>query len=322
MHLYPFKIHALAAVVAMVVLSGCAATPMTSQLAASPPLGLPASAELSDVPFFAQTRFFCGPAALTTVLNTTGLKIEPNDLAQSVYTPGREGTLQTEIITGSRRQGRLALPLRTLNDVFANVAQGRPVLILQNLALDIAPQWHYAVVIGYDLPSETVLLRSGTTFRLAMPMKTFEYTWQRSGYWGVVVVGPDGPVPDGTSLSEWLQEAYGLERAGRQLDALTAFNFAAGHWPDASAPLISAANILIKTNRLQNAKTRLQAAVQRHPQNPMALNNLAHVLMRVGELDEAERHALKAVAIGGKTKGVAKQTLMEIRAKKIAVRAS
>jgi hypothetical protein len=320
MQRYRLKLRALAGMltgmVALVVLSGCAATPMTAQLTASPPQGLPASVELSDVPFFAQTRFFCGPAALATVLNTTGLMTEPDSLAESVYTPGREGTLQTEIITGTRRQGRLALPLRNLSDAFVNVAQGRPVLILQNLSLDIAPRWHYAVIVGYDLADETVSLRSGTTFRQVMPMKTFEHTWRRSGYWGVVIVGPDGPVLDNTTISEWLQEAYGLERADHVLDALKAYTFAAKHWPDASAPLISAGNILIETNRLHDAKVQLQAAVQREPENPVALNNLAHVLMRLGELEEAEQNALKAVDAGGDTQVTAQETLLEIRAQK------
>lgn len=320
MQRYRLKIHALAGMltglVALVVLSGCAATPMTAQLTASPPQGLPASAELADVPFFAQTQFFCGPTALAIVLNTTGLKTEPDGLAESVYTPGREGTLQSEIITGTRRQGRLALPLRNLSDAFKNVAQGRPVLILQNLSLDIAPQWHYAVIVGYDLAEETVSLRSGTTFRQVMPMKTFEHTWRRSGYWGVVVVGPDGPIPDNTTQAEWLQESYGLERADHVSDALTAFLFAARHWPNASDPLISASNILIETNRLQDAKELLQDAVHREPENPVALNNLAHVLMRLGELDEAERTALKAVDAGGDTQATAQETLMEIRAQK------
>lgn len=302
--------------VALVVLSGCAATPMTAQLTASPPQGLPASAELTEVPFFAQTRYFCGPAALATVLNTTGLKTAPDGLAESVYTPGREGTLQTEIITGARRQGRLALPLRNLSDAFENVAQGRPVLILQNLSLDIAPRWHYAVMVGYDMAEETVSLRSGTTFRQVMPMKTFEHTWRRSGYWGVVVVGPDGPVPDNTSISEWMLEAYGLERADHVSDALTAFTFAAKQWPNVSAPLISAANILIETNQLQDAKVLLQTAVQREPQNPVALNNLADVLMRLGELEEAERTALEAVDAGGDSQATAQETLLEIRAQK------
>lgn len=306
--------------VALVVLGGCAATPMTSQLTASPPEGLPTSVELTDVPFFPQTQFYCGPAALATVLNETGVRIEPDGLAQSVYTPGREGTLQTEIITGARRQGRLALPLRTLHDVFGTVSEGRPVLVLQNLSLDIAPQWHYAVIVGYDLSDETVTLRSGTTFRRVMTMKTFEHTWRRSGYWGVVVVEPDGPVSGNTSLANWMQEAYGIERAGRMADALTAYTFAARHWPEASAPLISTANILIATNRFPDAKIILQDAVGRDPGSPVALNNLAHVLMRLGELDAAEEAALKAIDAGGDTQDTANETLREIQAVKYSAR--
>ncbi|MEQ9198640.1 MAG: PA2778 family cysteine peptidase [Rhodospirillales bacterium] len=163
----------IALMVALGLLSGCAATPMTEQITASPPPGMPVTYELNHVPFFAQEQYFCGPAALATVLNATGLETEPDSLAQTIYTPGRQGTLQTEILTGARRQGRLALPVRRLSDVFLNVADGRPVLILQNLSLEIVPLWHYAVLVGFDLPGQTVLLRSGTTRRHEMPMETF-----------------------------------------------------------------------------------------------------------------------------------------------------
>lgn len=316
MQLSGYKIRLIAVMVALLALSGCAATPMTKQLTASPPHGLPVFAELVDVPFFAQTQYYCGPAALTTVLNTTGLEVEPGTLAKSIYTPGRQGTLQTEIITGARRQGRLALPVRTMGEAFINIANGLPVLILQNLALDIFPQWHYAVLVGFDLPGETVSLRSGTTRRLVMPMETFEHTWRRSGFWGVVVVRAEGPIPENTSLSAWLQEAFGLERAGNATNALSAFTTASRHWPDAPAPLIAAANILIASDRLPDAAAHLQEALQRQPKDPVALNNLAHVLMLQGKLEEAETTALKAVNYGGITKSTATETLATIRAQK------
>jgi len=317
MQYYGFRVRLLTVIVALLVLGGCAATPMTDQLTASPPQGLQVFADLTDVPFFPQTQYYCGPAALTTVLNATGLETTPDDLAESVYTPGRQGTLQTEILTGARRHGRLALPVRTLSDAFANVSAGRPVLILQNLALEIVPQWHYAVMVGFDLPNETILLRSGATHRQEMPMKTFEHTWRRAGFWGVVMVRPEGPVPENTSLSAWLQEGFGMERAGNATDALTAFTVAARHWPDAPEPLIAAANILIAANDLPLATTNLQDAVQRQPDNPVALNNLAHVLMLQGNLEEAETNALKAIAYRGSTQNTAEETLAAIQVQKL-----
>tara|TARA_R110000787_G_scaffold144231_3_gene258035 strand:- start:5663 stop:6625 length:963 start_codon:yes stop_codon:yes gene_type:complete len=317
---YKLNIRLLAGIAALVMLSGCAATPMTDQLTASPPPGVALSAELVDAPFFAQTQYFCGPAALATALNTTGLATTPDALAASIYTPGRDGTLQSEILTGSRRQGRLALPVRTMRDAFTNISDGRPVLILQNLALELVPQWHYAVLVGYDLAAETVTLRSGTTRRHVTAMTTFEHTWRRAGYWAVVMIKPDGPVPQTTSISDWLNETYGLERAGQEPAALTAFATAAQQWPDAATPLISSANILIGKNRLQDATTDLQEAVRRQPDNAVALNNLAHVLMLRGRLDEAEVYAQKAVEYGGDTQSTATETLAAIQREKFSIK--
>ena len=190
------------------------------------------------------------------------------------------------------------------------------MLILQNLGLDIAPFWHYAVIIGFDIPNETLLLRSGTTRRQTMAMQTFEHTWRRADYWGVVMVKPAGPIPQKTEISEWLNEAYGLERAGQELAALTAYSTAAQHWPGAATPLIFSANILIRKERLLDATIDLRAAVQRDPINPSARNNLAHVLMLQGMLGEAEAHAQKAVEYGAGMQDTATQTLSAIRQKK------
>ena len=48
-------------------------------------------------------------------------------------------------------------------------ASGNPVLVLQNLSLPWVPMWHSAVVICHDLARGEIILRSGTTERLALP---------------------------------------------------------------------------------------------------------------------------------------------------------
>lgn len=298
----------------LIGLSGCAGTPMTDRLVGSPPSGMAERTEIADVPFFAQTEFHCGPAALATALNHTGLETEPGDLAKAIYTPGRKGTLQTEILTGTRRNGRLALPVAGMEDAFDKVAEGYPVLILQNLGLEIAPQWHYAVLVGYDLNAEQVFLRSGTTRRLAMDMDTFEHTWRRANFWGQIIAKPEGPVPDDTEMPDWLSAAVGMQRAGRLQDAETAFRTASTQWTDRAAPEVSLAYLQIRDNRLEDARRTLVAALDKEPGHPVALNNLAHVLMEQGKLQDAEETALKAVEAGGHSADTAKQTLAEIRA--------
>ena len=304
----------IAAVAVSVGFAGCAATPITTNLTASPPSGLPIVAELGDVPFFPQTEYFCGPAALATALNDSGVNVLPDVLAQSIYTPGRQGTLQTEILTGARRQGRLAIPVGGMADAFSEVAKGNPVLLLQNLSLEVMPQWHYAVLVGYDLKAKTVVLRSGETKRLVLEMKTLEHTWRRAEFWGIVVAKPEGPVPTNAGVTKWLEAALGLERVGRLDDALTAYRTATHQWPDETAPLIATANVLIAQGAWADAEGVLVHAYNQDAEDPIILNNLAIVYLERGKCKQAEIMAEAAVAAGGPFLAISNDTLATVRA--------
>lgn len=53
--------------------------------------------ELIEVPFFPRTAHQCGPAALATVLNWSGVGTTPEALAHQVYIPDRKGGLAREL---------------------------------------------------------------------------------------------------------------------------------------------------------------------------------------------------------------------------------
>src|SRR5207248_928581 len=167
-------------------LAGCA-TLQLQALVGSRSAGIPQRAELEAVPFFPQEDYQCGPAALAMVLSAGGKAIEPEVLRPQVYLPDRHGSLQIEMLAATRRNGFVAIELApSLPDLLAEIAAGNPVVVLQNLALDWYPAWHYAVAIGYDLKARRITLRSGTERRLQMPLDTFEHTWRRSGYWAIL----------------------------------------------------------------------------------------------------------------------------------------
>ena len=89
----------------------------------------------------------------------SGLRIDPDDLAPQVYTPSLKGSLQPAMITAARRHSRVAYPISGANALLQEIAAGHPVIVLQNLGLSWIPVWHYAVVIGYDLNQEVIILQ-------------------------------------------------------------------------------------------------------------------------------------------------------------------
>src|SRR5690606_8934934 len=197
----PFRPRGLALAALLLMLSslaGCGATPHSDRLLAGPSADLPPRHELTEVPFHPQEAYQCGPAALATVLQHSGVDTSPEALEPRIYVPGRQGSFQVEILAATRRAGRLAhLIAPDLEALLRAVAAGQPVLVLQNLGLDWYPQWHYAVVVGYDLAKRQVVLRSGVTERYHMPLKLFERTWRRGELWGMVALAPgELPVDD------------------------------------------------------------------------------------------------------------------------------
>ena len=142
--------HFLAAAL-LLVMAGCAAVPQSLELAKEPG-NLPRRVMLDDVAFFPQVKYQCGPAALATVLSHRSVDVVPENLIEKVYIPERKGSLQIEMVATARSYGKLAYPLENqLKALLAELAAGNPVLVFQNLALSVWPQWHYAVAVGYDL---------------------------------------------------------------------------------------------------------------------------------------------------------------------------
>ena len=295
---------------AAALLGGCAAPQVSGLLERRPP-DLPTRAEIAQTPFFPQEEYQCGPASLASVLQHAGTAASPRSLRPQVYVPGRKGSLQAEMLAGARRHGLLAYPpAPNVEALLREIAAGNPAVVLQNLALDWAPLWHYAVAIGYDLEAREIVLRSGVTHRLAMSLDTFERTWARGGYWAMLAVPPDR-LPAGAAEGPYVSAAAALERADPAA-ASRAYETALSRWPENLAALLGLGNAKYAQRDLAGAAAVYRRVTQRHPGFADAWNNLAQALIELDARDEALAAARRAVAIGGPRLDTYRQTLEHI----------
>ncbi len=271
-----------AALICLLALGGCAIAPKDTQLNVLRAGGLPPAVELGDTPFIPQTAYHCGPAALATVLQAHDITVSPEALAEQVYLPGRKGSLQVEMIAATRRHHALPYVLETsFAGLLREVAAGNPVLVLQNLGLRWLPRWHYAVVVGYDINTEMLTLRSGTMKRRQTPFAVFKRTWQRAHNWALVVV-PAGKVPATASPSAYLATAFAFEETGMAAQAAQAYRAATVRWPGQGDAWLMAGNMAYASKQTSRAISDYRQATKQSPNDVRAWNNLAYALREQG----------------------------------------
>lgn len=281
------------------VLGGCASvldqgTEQTQALLGAPPSGLPRRLHLAYTPFFPQTELQCGPAVLASLLSAAGRSETPETLSPELFVPGRGGTLQVELLAAARRHDAIGTQLPpSLQAVLTEVAAGHPVGVMQNLGLSFAPVWHFAVVVGFDLDTQDVILHSGQARDQRMSLQTFERTWARSERWAFVVLPPD-TLPATATQAAVREGRLGFARTAPPARAATAWRAAAERWPDDVVLGMGLGNSLMQASQ-PRAAAEAFARLAEATDHAAAWNNLASVRLQLGERDAAREAARRAV---------------------------
>lgn len=303
----------------MLWLSGCVSAPQSDALltqfsqtqGVAPGAPLAARVQLEQVPFFPQEDYQCGPAALATVLQASDVDIFPEALVSQVFVPARQGSLQIEMLAAARRHGRIAQLLAPdLQTLLVQIQAGKPVLVMQNLGLSWYPQWHYAVVVGFDLPRGEIVLRSGLVRDYRISLALFERTWQRAEHWAVVLLAP-GELPTEDREDAYFQAASAFAAVNYADSGALALAYEAGlsRWPASVNLGMAHANLLYTSGELSQAIAAYERIIERAPDYGAGHNNLAQALLDSGSLEQAKQHAQHAVKLGGSFSASYRETL-------------
>lgn len=285
--------------VLLLLLSACSNLPLQSTaILNNPPGAYLQPIELSNTAFFSQKEFQCGPAALATLLHEQNIAIKPATLVDKVYVPSLKGSLQVEMLATARQYQLIPYVLdKNITSLLTEIKAGNPVLVLQNLGLDWAPSWHYAVVIGYNLQENQIILRSGTIKRHVNSFELFERTWRRSKYWAMLAL-PASRIPASAKAHPYLQAIHSQEKLGRITLANTAYRAAKQRWPNNKQVLMALGNNYYALDKKQWALKTFRTITEKWPDYSPALNNVAHLLLEQKRYRQARAYARRAIQHG------------------------
>ncbi|MBS9404240.1 PA2778 family cysteine peptidase [Halomonas sp. TRM85114] len=290
----------------LLLLTGCAATP---QLADTTQQRLPERLLLDDVPFHGQRDYQCGPAALAMVLNAQGVEVSVDALIPQVFLPGREGSVQPEMLATVRRHGRIPFVIEgNLDTLLTEIAAGQPVVVMQNLSLPAWPLWHYAVAIGFDLETDELILHSGETPQRIESFKRFDATWARSDRWAFVTLAP-GKLPETINEDTAIEATTAWERLQGAEASLPAWNAIVERFPGTAMGYFALGNARHAVGDDGGAIHAFEQAVANDPNLAVGWLNLGLLHRARGENSQARRAMQQAADLPGKWQAHAEDAL-------------
>ncbi|MBD3649543.1 MAG: PA2778 family cysteine peptidase [Pseudomonadales bacterium] len=256
----------------------------------------PAVIEHQAVPYFEDDPYQCGPQSLAMVLSFSDKPVQPTELIESVYVPDRKGSFAPELRAAARTQGRLPYRIDpALPDLMTVLADGYPVLIMQNVGLGFAPVWHFAVTIGFDRSEDAFILRTGPHERLEMSTVKFERRWRLADYWAIVLLAPDD-FPVWVSRRQYEDQLALMEDVwSEQME--TIYRRMETRWPDSTMALLGLGNIAYGRGDLAAAAGRYESVLAIDSTHIGALNNLAEVSLDLGDPQRARALTCRALPL-------------------------
>ncbi|GAB4388192.1 MAG: hypothetical protein Kow0025_05950 [Thermodesulfovibrionales bacterium] len=166
----------------LLVLLSCAGRPALRE--SSPQAGL----LIEGVPFYPQEAYQCGPASLAGVLNFWGVGAAPEDVAREIFSRSARGTLGMDMVLFAQDRGLKARSYSGgAEDLRRQIDAGLPVVVMVDYGFWLYQKNHFMVIVGYG--EGGFIANSGRDRHKFLPEDEFLRSWERAGYWTLVLEG-------------------------------------------------------------------------------------------------------------------------------------
>jgi ABC-type bacteriocin/lantibiotic exporter with double-glycine peptidase domain len=149
------------------------------------------------VPFVAQTRYGCGPAAISMVMQYWAKEngaaassiTDPLKIQALLSKPGKKGIAASAMEEYFQRGGYRTFAFRgEWSDLQRNLSQGRPLIVALKASGSHGPM-HFAVVVGADTERGYIFLNDPAAGKLLrLSREGFESEWSLANNWVLLAV--------------------------------------------------------------------------------------------------------------------------------------
>ena len=141
---------------------------------------------ISNIPFYAQEDYQCGPASLAGVMNYWKIDVTPDDIAKEIYSKSAKGTLNIDMVIYPQRKGLIAEQYSgNMQDLKKNIDSGYPLIVFVDYGFWAVQSNHFMVVVGYN--EDGVIVNSGKDKGKFISEEDFIKTWEKTKFWTLLI---------------------------------------------------------------------------------------------------------------------------------------